>query len=99
MQNVYIWENGCTFAKFVVLAWAKKWLYFGELVVFGLNGVFGQNGCILGKIVVLARAKSFLYILGPSEAIWTGFSFQSFSHKEMKIPSKSPLMALENVQE
>ena len=55
MQNVYIWENGCTFAKLVVLAWAKKWLYFGELVVFGLNGVFGQNGCILGKIVVFGQ--------------------------------------------
>ena len=26
---------------------------------------------------------SFLYILGPLEAIWTGFSFQSFPHQEI----------------
>ena len=52
-----------------------------------------QNRC---KLVQTAQIKfpylsccslvSFLYILGPLEAIWMGFSFQS---------SKSPLMALE----
>ena len=45
---LYFCKIGCT-------CMGKKWLYFGELVVFGLNGVFGQNGCILGKIVVFGQ--------------------------------------------